>query len=48
MGLIQCDLAGGMGRGESCSSTEQANGTSVSAPLFTYSGHLGSTVNKLF
>ena len=26
-------LAGGMGRGESCSSTEQANGTSVSAPL---------------
>ena len=30
----QCEgLAGGMGRGESCSSTEQANGTSVSAPL---------------
>ena len=26
-------LAGGMGRGESCSSTEQANGTSVSAPI---------------
>ena len=30
----QCDHgpSGGMGGGESCSSTEQANGTSVSAP----------------